>query len=494
MHPFFRWIKKNLIDEEPSPDEDSSLDEPEEEPPLPVEEPPLPVEEPHPEVPRPIRKTPRSGEGRKPSRLKKDPIRKSLELFALCLLVVILAALSVLNTYQSESSVSLLEQMLPLFFYAVGFPALLFGMFLANWKGDAGLFGAITLIVGIGLVIQFRMGSFSEGLDKPATLLPFPCGLGAFSLGILLCSKGRCASLSRFGWVAYAVALLGLLSMLVFGRKFRGGFYMPGGMNPTEIVKPMLVWFLAFFLCRVGKDLSETRLGIPFPPWRSVLWLAALWGVPLVLAVVLHDLGLMVLLAAILLTMVFVATGVGFYLLLGFGSVFAAAAIVQRISDHARTRFDVWLHPFQDPSGKSWQALQALSAMFSGGWWGAGLGAGLPQTVPIVTSDFIYAEIAEELGFVGCICILLAYLILFSRGFKAAGASRTPFERYLCAGLTASLALQTVLNIAGVTKALPMTGITLPFISHGGFSLVTTLFIAGMLVGLSDRKGQVSRS
>jgi len=108
--------------------------------------------------------------------------------------------------------------------------------------------------------------------------------------------------------------------------------------------------------------------------------------------------------------------------------------------------------------------------------------------VPIVTSDFVYAAVAEEIGLVGCALLLIVYATLFSRGLRAAGATKTPFERLLCVGLTASLATQTIFNVAGVTKALPMTGITLPLISHGGSSLITTLLIAGMLTGLSDRK------
>ena len=110
----------------------------------------------------------------------------------------------------------------------------------------------------------------------------------------------------------------------------------------------------------------------------------------------------------------------------------------------------------------------------------------MPQSVPIVTSDFVYAAVAEEIGLVGCALLLIVYATLFSRGPRAAGATKTPFER-LRVGLTASLATQTIF-VAGVTKALPMTGITLPLISHGGSSLITTLLIAGMLTGLSDRK------
>jgi cell division protein FtsW (lipid II flippase) len=259
-------------------------------------------------------------------------------------------------------------------------------------------------------------------------------------------------------------------------------------MNPSEIVKPLLVFFLAAYLSRRQKAFSETQNGMPVPPFLSLLGLVLLWGVPMLLTIALKDMGLMVLLNAILIVMLFAVARSTGYLAIGLAAVTALGFGVQFISSHAQARFDVWLNPFADPTGKGWQILQALSAMYSGGLWGAGLGSGVPQAVPIVSSDFIYAAVAEEIGLIGCGLLLLVYAVLFSRGFRAAGAARTPFERLLCVGLTGSLAVQTILNVAGVTKALPMTGITLPLISHGGSSLITTLLIAGLIAGLSDRK------
>lgn len=416
-----------------------------------------------------------------------SPTYAAVCLFALSLLTVAFASLSVLSVKPVAEAAPWQEQFVPFLFYVLGFPLLLGGMRLCNWKGDPGLFGAVALISGIGLVVQYRMGSFAAGIAKPAALVAFPCGLAAFAAGFLLTAKGRGAKLAFLGWPAYALAVGGLAAMLLLGRKFRGGMYLPGNMNPTEVVKPLLVWFLAFYLAKRGKAFAETQAGIPVPPWRTLASLAAFWSVPILASILLHDLGLTALLNAVLIIMLFAVTRKAGYLVLGGAAVAAAGYAVQLLSSHASARFDVWLHPFRDPTGKGWQALQALSAMFSGGLWGAGLGSGLPEAVPIVTSDFVYAAMAEELGFAGCACVLLAYLVLFSRGFKAAGALPSPFEQLLCAGLTASLAVQTLLNIAGVAKALPMTGITLPFISHGGSSLITSLFIAGLLVGFSDR-------
>ena len=416
------------------------------------------------------------------------PVASAAGLFLISLLAVSCACLSVLGVKLSNAPVVPWEQLIPLGAYAAGVPAMLVWLKLIGWKGDPGIVGAVLLLSGMGLVIQFRMGSFAQGLATPMALAPFPLGLAAFALGVTLTARSRGGWLSALGWLAYLAALGVLAAMLVLGRRYRGGIYMPGNLNPSEVVKPLLVFFLAAFLSRRQKEFSETQNGIPVPPLGALLVLVVLWAAPMLLTILLRDLGLMVLLNAILIVMLFAVARSTGYLAIGIALVAAAGFGLQFLSAHAQARFDVWLNPFDDPTGKGWQILQALAAMYSGGMWGAGLGSGVPQAVPIVTSDFIYAAVAEEIGFIGCALLLLVYAVLFSRGFRAAGAARTPFERLLCVGLTATLAVQTLLNVAGVTKALPMTGITLPLISHGGSSLITTLLVAGLITGLSDRK------
>ncbi len=416
------------------------------------------------------------------------PVAAATGLFFISLLAVSCACLSVLGVKLSNAPVVPWEQLLPLGAYALGVPVLLLWLKLIGWKGDAGLVGAVFLLSGMGLAVQFRMGSFAQGLAAPLALAPFPLGLAAFAVGVTLTARSRGGWLSSLGWLAYLAALGVLAAMLVLGRRYRGGMYMPGNMNPSEIVKPLLVCFLAAYLSRRQKAFSETQNGIPVPPFAALLGLVLLWGAPMLATLALRDLGLMVLLNAILIVMLFAVARSTGYLAIGLAAVTAAGFGVQFLSAHAQARFGVWLSPFDDPTGKGWQILQALAAMYSGGMWGAGLGSGVPQAVPIVSSDFIYAAVAEEIGFIGCALLLLVYAAFFSRGFRAAGAAKTPFERLLCVGLTASLAVQTLLNVAGVTKALPMTGITLPLISHGGSSLITTLLVAGLIAGLSDRK------
>jgi len=382
------------------------------------------------------------------------------------------------------------QPLLPLALYATGVPIVLIWLALNHWRGDSGVLGSVIVLSAMGVLIQFRMGSY-DAIDLKTNiypLLPLALGLGAFVMGVTLTSKGRGGWMQMLGWGAYFLAIGVLVAMMVLGKQYRGGVYLSGNINPTEVIKPLLVFFLACYLSQRQKDFSDTVSGIPIPSFPSLLGLIIFWGIPLSVTILLRDMGLVVLLNTILIVMLFaVAKRLGL-LAIGLAGVVAATFSMQFISSHAQARFDIWLNPFIDPTGKGWQILQGLTAMYSGGWWGSGLGTGAPETVPIVTSDFIYAAFAEEVGFVGCVFLLLIYVTFYSRGFRAAGATRTPFERLLCVGLTASLAVQTLLNVAGVTKALPMTGITLPFISHGGSSLVTCLFIAGLICGLSDNE------
>ncbi|MBP5321078.1 MAG: FtsW/RodA/SpoVE family cell cycle protein [Kiritimatiellae bacterium] len=416
------------------------------------------------------------------------PIATAAGLFALAALTILTATLSVLGVNIGNAEPPDLMTFLPFGCYLGGFMLILLLLKLFKWDGDAGLLGCVMLLSGLGLAVQYRMGVFSGATRSLPTLLTVPLGLFAFLAGILLTARRRGGWLAKTGWVAYLGAVALLAAMLVLGRRYRGGVYMPGNMNPSEIAKPLLVFFLAAFLSHRQEEFAKTQIGIPTPALHALILLGVCWCVPLLLAILMHDLGLMLLLNAVLIIMLFAVGKRTGYLALGLAAVTAAAFAVQRLSSHARARFEVWIDPFTDPTGKGWQVLQALSAMYSGGWWGAGLGSGAPQTIPIVTSDFVYAALAEELGLVGCILTLLTYLIFFSRCFRVAGAAPTPYERLLAVGLTGSIAIQTLLNVAGVTKALPMTGITLPFISQGGSSFVTTLLIAGLLVGLSDAK------
>ncbi|MCL1888411.1 MAG: FtsW/RodA/SpoVE family cell cycle protein, partial [Kiritimatiellaeota bacterium] len=354
---------------------------------------------------------------------------------------------------------------------------------------DEGLAGGMFVLCALGLLVQGRLGVFDRpGVWRSMTGLGMPAGTVAFLAATVALKNNRVKDRAWLGPACYALSLAVLAAMLVFGRRYRGGLYLPGLVNPTEVVKPLLVVFSAAFLQRRGKAFARTQMGLPMPPRRDLLLFGALWLVPMALVFGQSDLGLMMLLNMALVAMLCAASGRFRYLPLGVAAGVAACAAMAAFSCHAAVRVAVWRDPFSDAAGKGWQALQALMAMFAGGTFGAGLGGGAPQTVPIVTSDFAYAAIAEELGLLGCLLLCGLYAAWFARGWRIAGAAGGGFAALLGAGLVASLAAQALVNLAGVTKALPMTGVTLPFISQGSSSLVVVMATAGILAALSDRK------
>lgn len=409
-------------------------------------------------------------------------------LLLLTLLTTTVACLGVIAVKLSNAPAIPWPQLAPFGVYVVSLPLIWAWLRIGGFRGDCSLVAAAFLLTGLGIVIQFRMGTYADGSWQSSVWLAYPLGLAGFLMVMTLFGKGRIRHLEWLGWLCYLAAVGILTVMVVAGRHFRGGIFLPGNVNPSEAVKPLLAIFLAMFLSRRKGSFEAGKGGMPTSSWWTVLGLLALWAVPMVLTLALHDLGLVALLNVMLIVMLFAVSRRAGYLALGLAGVVVAGFLMSWLSPHVRARFDVWLNPFVDPTGKGWQVLQALSAMYAGGLWGSGIGSGVPHAVPIVTSDFIYAALAEEVGLAGCALLLLVYGVLFGRSWRAASAAGTPFGMLLAAGLTTSLAVQTILNVAGVTKALPLTGITLPLISHGGSSLITTLAMIGLLAAVSDRK------
>jgi len=407
-------------------------------------------------------------------------------------LMLLVVLLTVAVAYSSVLAVKLCNaptiqpaHLLPFGFYVIALIITRVTLRISRFSGDNGLVAGVFLLAGIGMVMQLRMGAYASGLQD---LLPFALGVIGFLVVLLLAGKGRAGALEHMGWPFY-IAALGLIGVVVvFGQRFRGGLFLPGNYNPTEMAKPLLVIFLARFLCRRSAAFSDVRFGIPNPPVFSLLTLLFLWIIPLAMLVHMGDLGQALLMNGVLVVMLYsVARRTG-WLVVGLLAVVACAIAGSYLSAHAQIRFAIWRNPFVDPTGKGWQVLQALVALFAGGMWGCGIGTGAPSAVPIVSSDFIYAALGEEIGWAGCILVLLAFGMICCRGWRAAASSPKPFTMLLGAGLTSCLAIQMLFNVAGVTKALPLTGLTLPFISHGGSSLVTSFIIAGFLAAISERQ------
>jgi cell division protein FtsW (lipid II flippase) len=399
------------------------------------------------------------------------------------LLAVAMGYASVLAVKLCNAPVLTTAHLEPLIFFAASLLMTRLALGITGYRGDPAIVAGAFLLAGIGAVIQLRVGAFTGGRME---MMPFAIGAALFVVITILLGKKRIGMLEHLGWPAYVIALAVLAAILVFGQKFRGAVFLPGNYNPSEAAKPLLILFFAAFLAKHKKEFENTFLGIPLPSFQSLFLLVVFWSLPIILTLMIGDLGQALLLNAVLVVMLY-AVGKKFgWLLLGMVTLAGLAILAGNLSQHAQARFAIWENPFSDPVGKGWQVLQSLSAMYSGGMWGCGLGAGAPSAVPIVSSDFIYAALGEETGWAGCALLLLAYGIFCVRSWRAAANAATPFAITFGAGLAACVAAQTLINVAGVTKALPLTGITLPFISHGGSSLVTSFCIAGLLAALSD--------
>lgn len=374
------------------------------------------------------------------------------------------------------------------FVAAAGLLHLIFVIF--RFRGDCLLAPLALFLGGIGVLTQFRLQPADLGAGASWGNYAFLIGPGVMLLAALLFGGGRHSLLAYAAWPAYLLSLLVLIAMLALGQRFRGGIFLPGYVNPVDAVKLLLVIFAARYLSVRRKALEAASSGLPVLP-APVLWgLAFLWALPMGLLVLQRDLGTLALMGCVLLILLLVVTNRWAYAVWGLLATAAMVAAIFYLSPHCQRRFLAWRDPFQDPTGAGWQGLQGLTAMYTGGLFGSGLGAGSPQAIPIASSDFVYAVLGEELGYLGCGLVLVGYLILFHRGFQLASRLKDDFARALAAGLTAAIAVQTLLNIGGVTKAIPLTGITLPLISHGGSSLITSFACLGILLGLSEDVAQ----
>ena len=419
------------------------------------------------------------------SAVPRQPATRMSLLLGLVFLTVLTAHASVLAVKLGNAPTLPWMHVAPLALFAASLLLVQLTLAVVRYRGDAGIVAGAQLLAGLGMVVQFRVGAYANGLLE---LVPFALGVCGFLLALVLAGKGRAGMWGVLGWPAYLAALAVLGLVIAFGQRFRGGIFLPGNYNPTELAKPLLVLFLAAFLGGRQKEFSTTQIGLPAPPLPSLLALGALWGAPLALFVVMGDLGQAMLMAGVLVFMLYAATRRLGWLVAGGVVLVGLGILGGYLSAHAQVRIAIWRDPFADPTGRGWQVLQGLSALYAGGMWGCGFGSGAPGSVPIVSSDFIYAAFGEEAGWVGCALMLAAFGAFCSRGWRAAANATAPFAIVFGAGLTACLATQALLNVAGVTKALPLTGVTLPFISHGGSSLVTSFVIAGLLAAISERK------
>lgn len=268
----------------------------------------------------------------------------------------------------------------------------------------------------------------------------------------------------------------------------------PLQFQPGEIVKITLAVFFAGYLS-ANRDLillAGQKIGpLQFPRVKDMGPMLTAWAVGMGVLIFQHDLGMSVLFFGLFMVMIYVATSRASWLLLGLILAAGGGYATARLFPHVRLRIDAWANAF-DPQvfarfpGGSSQIVEGLFGMADGGLVGNGLGLGRPDLVPFANSDMIVASLGEELGLVGLFAIVVLYLLLFTRGFRAALGTRDPFGKLLASGLSFALALQCFIIMGGVTRLIPLTGLTTPFLSAGGSSLLANWIIAALLLRISD--------
>jgi len=261
--------------------------------------------------------------------------------------------------------------------------------------------------------------------------------------------------------------------------------------QPGEAAKLLIVAFLAADLAERGPALSVVRrqigrLKVPEPRQLVPVFLA--FGMALVVLVSQRDLGASLLLFAVFAAMLHTATGQASYLAAGGLLAGIGGVAAYQFFGHVQVRVGSWLHPFDDFAGSGYQVAQSMFALGAGGVAGTGVGQGRPDLIPAAATDYVFAAVAEEAGLAGSLAVLAGFALLVAAGFGIALRARDPFRKLLATGLTLTLAIQTILILAGVMRVMPVTGITLPFMSYGGSSMMANLLLIVLLIRVSHEE------
>ncbi len=350
------------------------------------------------------------------------------------------------------------------------------------------------LLNGIGLVLVRRV-DLATGSDLAATQTLWTLvSVGVLCAVLLFVRQVRpLASLQyTFGLLTLVLLLAPLVPGLTAGTINGARLWIDlFGMRfqPGELAKLTMVVFLAAYLERNRALLSiaTQRFGpVLLPAARHLAPVLVAAGMALVIMAGLRDLGSALLFFGTFVAMLYVATGRLAYPALGGIAFLAGAWIAHQLFAHVRVRVAIWLDPWADVTGAGYQLAQSLFALGTGGLTGTGLGFGRPQDVPFAATDAIFVVLGEELGLLGATVILLGYLVLVARGLRIARTARDEFSTLLALGLTVTIAFQAFVIVGGLTRLVPLTGITLPFISYGGSSLLSNFLIIAALLRISD--------
>jgi len=368
---------------------------------------------------------------------------------------------------------------------------------------DPVLLPLVAALNGLGLAVIHRLDLAKEAADRPAgfaqqQLIWMTLGVGLFVATLVVLRDHRV--LQRFTYTSGLAAIVLLLLPIVpgLGKTINGARIWigvgPFSFQPGEVAKVLLVVAFSGYLVlhRDALALAGKRiLFVDLPRGRDLGPVLAMWLVSLGILVFQRDLGSSLLFFGLFLIMLYVATERPGWLIVGGGLFLAGAYAAYSLFSHVAARVDVWLNPFNyysaEQGGSSFQPVEAMFGMAWGGLIGRGFGGGTPERIPYAESDFVLAAIGEELGLTAVIAIVLLYGLIVERALRTALVCRDGFGKLLATGLAGVFALQVFVVIGGVTSLIPLTGLTTPFLSYGGSSLVANWVIVALLLRISDQ-------
>ncbi len=394
---------------------------------------------------------------------------------------------------------------LTLVYLGVGLSVLVFGMHIALRyvapQADPFLLPIATVLNGLGIAEIYRIdihygdgGWNSAGVRQIVwSAIAIICAL----VVIIVIRNHRV--LQRYTYIfGFAALVLLLLPMLPgIGQEIFGARVWihigPFSFQPGEIAKLCLAVFFAGYLVQRRDSLSmvgKKFLGMRFPRARDLGPILVVWLMSMAVIVFQRDLGTGLLIFGLFLVMIYVATARISWVILGVLLIVGGAVIASQVLPYVHDRFQNWLSPFSqhvyDQQGGSFQLVQGLFGLAHGGLIGTGLGQGQPWVTPVANSDYIIASLGEELGLAGLFAIFALYLLFVARGLRIGFAGQDDFGKLLAVGLSFTVALQCFIVIGGVTRVIPLTGLTTPFLAAGGSSLVANWIIVALLLRLSD--------
>lgn len=426
------------------------------------------------------------------------PNRRNAELLLLCFATLITAAAFAIVQADQERGVNW-----NLITYAAGFFAVFACAHLAIRRfasyADPLLLPVVALLNGLGLVMIHRLdldnsvAGVSARPNANPQILWTVMGVAAFAFVVIWLKDHR--QLARYGYICGLTGLVILAIPALLPRSFseQNGakiwIRLPGfSIQPAEFSKILLLIFFSAVLVakrRLFTSAGKHVLGMTLPRPRDLAPLLAAWVISVGVMIFEKDLGTSLLLYASFLVVVYLATQRFSWVVIGLALFALGSVAAYFVFSHVRVRVQTWLDPFADPEGAGYQIVQSLFSFATGGVFGTGLGNGQPDTVPAAATDFIVAAFGEELGLVGLAGLLMLYTIVIIRGMRTAIAVRDSFGKLLAAGLSSALAIQLFIVVGGVTKLIPLTGLTTPWMSYGGSSLLANYVLLAILVRIS---------